>query len=233
MANYSHNDPRSFADPSSASSAGFTLPRVGGRADKREAITGAARTVFGREGYTRTSIDTIATEANVSTRTIYNHFEGKEQLFSAVLHASATQVADGFIADVERRLTGADLKDDLVALGYAAAAVRTDFPEHFAMVGQIGVETLHFPPETINAWRQAGPLRVLHEISRRLRQLADGGLLRIDDPSRAAVHFSALVTAGFTTYYGTPALGDERTSDAVIGGVDAFLNGYAATPRSP
>lgn len=202
--------------------------------DKRRAITGAARTVFGLDGYTRTSIDTIAAEAGVSTRTIYNHFEGKEQLFSAVLHASATQVADGFIADVERRLTGVDLKGDLVALGHAAAAVRTNSPEHFAMVEQIGAEAPHFPPATIDAWRQAGPLRVLHEIAHRLRQLADEGLLRVDDPLQAAVHFSALVTAGLTTYYGTPALDDEHAGvDAVAAGVDAFLNGYAATPRAP
>ena len=229
MAKFSHNDLGGLTDAPGASSSGSTRP--GGRVGKRRAITDAARTVFGRDGYARTSIGTIATEANVSTRTIYNHFEGKEQLFSAVLHASATQVADGFIADVERRLTGADLKEDLVALGRAAAAVRTDFPEHFAMVQQIGAEAPHFPPATIDAWRQAGPLRVQHEISRRLQGLAEGGLLRIDDPSVAAVHFAVLVTAGLTTYYGTPALGDEH--DAVVTGVDAFLNGYAATPRAP
>lgn len=233
MADTPFNDPKSLVDPTDASPQGFAPVRAGGRADKRRAIVGAARTVFGRDGYARTSIGTIATEANVSTRTIYNHFEGKEQLFSAVLHASATQVADGFIADVGCRLTGADLKGDLVALGHAAAAIRTDFPEHFAMVGQIGAEAPHFPPETTEAWRQAGPLRVQHEIARRLRQLADGGLLRIDDASRAAVHFAALVTAGLTTYYGTPALDDEHASDAVVAGVDAFLYGYAQAPRAP
>ena len=232
MANTSHNGPKSPVDTAGNPSAGFAPVRAGGRADKRRAITGAARVVFGRDGYARTSIDTIAAEANVSTRTIYNHFEGKEQLFSAVLHASATQVADGFIEDVERRLTGADLRGDLVALGHAAAAVRTNYPEHCAMVEQIGAEAPHFPQETIEAWRRAGPLRVQHEISRRLQQLADGGLLRVDDPSVAAVHFAALVTAGLTTYYGAPALG-ERAVDAVIAGVDAFLYGYAATPRAP
>ena len=233
MANHPHNDPKSLADAPTASSSGFTPVRAGGRADKHRAITQAARTIFGRDGYTRTSIDTIATEANVSTRTVYNHFEGKEQLFSAVLYASATQVADGFVADVERRLTGADLKGDLVALGHALAAVRTDFPEHFAMVGQIEAEASHFPLETIEAWRQAGPLRVLNEVARRLEELADRGLLRVDDPFVAAVHFAALATAGLTTYYESPALGDEHTNTSVVTGVDAFLNSYAAPARAP
>jgi len=207
--------------------------RAGGRADKRRAITNAARAVFSREGYARASIDAIATEANVSTRTVYNHFEGKERLFSTVLHASATEVADGFVADVERRMTGAGQKADLVALGRALAAVRTDFPEHFAMVGRIEVESPHFPPATIEAWQRAGPLRVLGEIARRLRQLADGGLLLIDDPSRAAVHFAALTTAGLATYYGTQAPSDEGAGEAVEAGVEAFLHGYATPARAP
>lgn len=232
MANIQDNNPDFLADPPGVSSARFAPPRAGGRADKRQAITRAARTVFARDGYIRTSIDTIASEAGVSTRTVYNHFEGKEQLFSVVLHASATHVGDGFIADVERRLTGADPKGDLVALGHACAAMRTHFPEHFAMVRQIEVEAPHFPRATIDAWQRAGPLRVLHEIARRLGQLADRGLLSLDDPSRAAVHFSALATAGLTTYYGTPPPGDEDASHAVIAGVDAFLNGYAATLRT-
>ena len=211
--------------------------RAGARADKGRAITAAARAVFGRDGYARTSIDAIAAEAGVSTRTIYNHFEGKQQLFSAVLLASATRVAEGFIADVERRLTaanpGGDRRGDLLALGRSLAALRGDFPEHFGMVRQIEAEAPHFPPETIAAWQQAGPLRVLREIARRLEQLADGGLLRVGDPSVAAVHFAALVTADLTTYYGAPAPDDLGGVDAVAAGVEAFLHGYATPPRAP
>lgn len=233
MAIFSNNDPGSGADASVASSRGFAPVWAGGRADKSRAITGAARAVFGRDGYTRTSIDAIAAEAGVSTRTIYNHFEGKQQLFSAVLLASATRVAEGFIADVERRLTGADPGRDILALGHALATLRGDFPEHFGMVRQIEAEAPHFPPETIAAWQQAGPLRVLREIARRLEQLADGGLLRVGDPSVAAVHFAVLVTADLTTYYGAPAPGDLGSVDAVAAGVEAFLHGYATPPRAP
>jgi len=209
-------------------------PPTRGRADKRLAITTAARTVFGRDGYARTSIDAIAAEAGVSTRTIYNHFEGKQQLFSAILHASATQVADGFIDSVERHLTGADLKGDLLALGHSFAAQGIDFPEHFAMVGQIKAEAPHFPAEIIDAWQQAGPMRVQREVAHRLLQLADRGLLRVGDPARAAIHFSALVTAGIPKrpYAGLPPLSEEQASDAVSAGVEAFLNGYGADPRA-
>jgi AcrR family transcriptional regulator len=188
----------------------------------------AARVVFGRDGYSRTSIDAIATEAAVSSRTIYNHFDGKEQLFSAVLYASATQVAAGFAAKV----AGADLSwtdpaGDLFAVGYAFAALRIDFPEHFAMVEQIIAEAQHFPPTMIDAWEDAGPHRVEREVAGGLERLAGNGLLRVSDSSRAALHFLALVTAGLTTgRYGAVPLSPERIAETVRSGVDAFLNGY-------
>lgn len=203
-------------------------PRAGLRRDKHQAITQAARIVFGRNGYTRTSMDMIAAEADVSTRTLYKHFPSKEHLFTAVLLASATHVAEGFSADVERQLSGVDPLADLVALGYACASLRTAFADHFAMVRWIEAEAPHFPPATIAAWQQAGPLRVQHELARRLHELGAQGLLRITDPSQAALHFSALVTIGLTAYYGAASLSEEQVNGAVIAGVNAFLNGYAA-----
>jgi AcrR family transcriptional regulator len=232
MAKLADDNPPAREERPGISTASSASRRTGGRPDKHRAITDAARTVFGRDGYVRTSIDAIAAEAGVSTRTIYNHFAGKEQLFSAVLHASAAQVADGFLDTVERELTGADLERDLIALGHAFAAQSTAFPEHFAMVRQIRAEAPHFPRAIIDAWQQAGPLRVQGEVARRLRQLAADGLLRICDPSRAAIHFSALVTAGIPIRpYDSSALSERQTRDIVTAGVDAFLNGYGAEPR--
>lgn len=208
-----------------------TRPRPGARAHKRDAITRAARVVFGRDGYSRAGIDAIAAEAGVSTRTIYNHFEGKEQLFHSVLEESAAQVADAFVADVARRLDGpSELERDLIELGHALAEQSSGFPEHFAMVRQINAEESHFPEATIRAWLQAGPDRVQHEVERRLERLAEQGLLRVADPSRAAAHFVVLATAEITPrpYAARAPLSDERRTEAIRAGVRAFLHGYAA-----
>ena len=56
--------------------------------DKRRAILAGALTVFARDGYTRASIDAIAAQAIVSTRTIYNHFQCKAHLFQTVIQES-------------------------------------------------------------------------------------------------------------------------------------------------
>ena len=206
-------------------------PKKGGRATKRRAIIDAARSVFARDGYARASIDAIAAEAAVSTRTIYNHFEGKEDLFSAVLQTSAAEVADGFAERVERELTGSDPVADLVALGRAFAAQGVDFPQHFALVGQIKAEAAHFPPATIAAWQDAGPLRVQHEVARRLQDLADRGLLRHAPEALRTLHFIALVTAGTAVRpVGSPPPTPKETDEAVAAGVAAFLNGYGTRP---
>ncbi|MDQ3770433.1 MAG: TetR/AcrR family transcriptional regulator [Actinomycetota bacterium] len=202
-----------------------------GRPAKRSAITRAARTVFGREGYVASSIDAIAAEANVSKRTIYNHFDGKEQLFCELMVESATQVADRFVADVERAFTGDDAERDLTALGRAFAAQRTAFPEHFAMVVQVRAQERHFPPAVLEAWQQAGPLRVRAEVARRLDQLAERDLLHLDDPVRAALHFGLLVTADLTRPDRFRPPTANEISQTVATGVDAFLNGYRSPAR--
>lgn len=203
--------------------------RPGGRAAKRRAITQGARTVFGREGYSRTSIEAIAAEAGVSTRTIYNHFSGKDQLFSHVVHDSASQVADAFIATVDKQVPGTDPQADLLALGRAFAGQRTQFPEHFAMIQQIMAEVQHFPAAVIDTWQQAGPLRVQHEVARQLEQLTEAGLLRMDDSALGTVHFIALVTSEITIRpHGSPALSPAQTRDCVTRAVDTFLHGYGA-----
>ena len=213
---------------------GSSGARPGGRAAKRLAIVEGARTVFGREGYDRTSIEAIAAEASVSTRTIYNHFAGKEQLFSDVVQASAGQVADAFAVTVEQQLTGTDPEADLVALGLALVGQRTLFPRHFAMIRQIRTEASHFPPAVIDTWQQAGPLRVRHELTRRLERLAEAGLLRLDDPARATVHFVALVSSEITLRApGSPPLTPTETADSVAHGVAAFLHGYGAERPGP
>jgi AcrR family transcriptional regulator len=211
-----------------------TRPRRG-RAPKRAAIMTAARVVFGREGYMRTSIDAIAGEASVSTRTIYNHFASKEQLFGVVLETSATQVAETFLETVRRDLppgppTPGRLEADLEVIGRALVHQSRDHPEHFAMIRQISAEAAHFPPAMLLAWREAGPLRVRREVADRLRSYADHGLLAVADPFRAAAHLVALTSAELTLQYtpwGDPA--DEPSLDeSIAAAVRAFLNGYAA-----
>lgn len=58
---------------------------------KREIILRHARRAFTAEGYTGARIEPIARDAGVSTATIYALFDGKEELFAAVIEDSAVE----------------------------------------------------------------------------------------------------------------------------------------------
>lgn len=197
--------------------------------DKHQAITRASRTVFGRDGYTRASIEAIAVEAGVSTRTIYNHFDDKEHLFLTVIEESATQVADAQIALIHRYLDKVtDLEADLIVFGRVWATSNADFAEHFALVRQINAEVGHIPHATLDRWQETGPRRVHRELARRLEHLADKGLLHIDDADRAASHFVLLAATEIAnrSYYGAIPLDDSEVTRIATAGVRAFLHGY-------
>ena len=202
-----------------------------GRPAKRDAIVHAARAVFGRDGYARTTTDAIAREAGVSTRTLYKHFPSKEELFSTVLALSAVRVADAFMSYVEDGLRGVtDPQEQLLAIGHALVAHGLNFPDHFALVQQINAERRHFPPAMLDAWRQAGPLRVRAEVIRRLSALVERGALRSGDPERMALQFISLTTFESTTAIreGRTPTSDEITT-MVAEGVRTFLYGYHAS----
>jgi AcrR family transcriptional regulator len=201
--------------------------------DKRAAISRGARMVFARDGYTRASIDAIAVEAGVSTRTIYNHFGDKEQLFTAVILDSSAQVRDALIAETRRHLdTVTDLEADLIALAHAWVATMERFAEHFALARQITTEAGHLPQDLRQAWQNTGPRAAHAELARHLGLLAQRGLLSSADPDRAATHFHLLTFAEITerSHQGTEPLEETETNEIIRAGVRAFLHGYLPSP---
>lgn len=84
---------------------------------KRAAILEAALDNFLRNGFSRAGMADIAREADVSTATLYKHFDSKEALFAAVIKQAAQGVGDysGLVApgdsarDILRKLCKAYL----------------------------------------------------------------------------------------------------------------------------
>jgi AcrR family transcriptional regulator len=188
--------------------------------DKRQAVLTGGLTVFARDGYVRASIDVIAAEAKVSSRTIYNHFQDKAGLFRAVIQDSAQRVAAARLEIVDRYLrTITDLEADLIEFGVAWRTPIPDYADHAALVRQIDAEAGHLPDETIDAWQQT--LTVHRALADRFNTLADDGLLDFEDPLQAALHFCLLVS---------PSPGEIR--ETVSSGVHTFLHGCGARPAT-
>ncbi|TGD85489.1 TetR/AcrR family transcriptional regulator [Mycolicibacterium sp. CH28] len=75
-------------------------PKAALMARKRAAIVDAALHAFLSAGYAEASVNAIAASAGVSIKTLYRHFESKDELFAAVMQAAcAASGGDGSTDD--------------------------------------------------------------------------------------------------------------------------------------
>jgi AcrR family transcriptional regulator len=207
-------------------SAGVSEQRDGRRPDKRQAILDGALRRFASDGYTRASIDAIAAEAGVSTRTIYNHFGDKARLFEEVIRTSAEQAAARQIAIIDRHLVKiVDLERDLIDFGREWAwNNRHDTAPHWALIRQVNAEREHIPPAALDAWREAGPRRVEATMTKRLDAIAERGAAAFPDVRRAAIHLLLLLSPD--NLRGDAEDADLEVDAMVRSGVGVFLHGY-------
>lgn len=206
-----------------------TTPASRRAPDKRRSILTGALALFARDGYTRASVDAIAAEAGVSTRTLYNHFGDKAGLFQEVITASSAEVAERHLAIIDRHLSKiVDLEGDLVEFGVDwATKVSADLALHWALVRQINAEVEHIPEPALEAWKEAGPRRVRRELADRLSALGERLPVAFPDAELAARHLMLLVSPDNLP----DPLPEGEDADAVLertvrAGVRVFLNGY-------
>lgn len=81
------------------------LSRDERKAETRAALLDAAGRVFARRGFHAAAVDEVAAEAGYSTGALYSNFEGKEDLFLALLQREIERQADGVARAVAERRT--------------------------------------------------------------------------------------------------------------------------------
>ncbi len=69
---------------------------------KREQIVDVALKLFYKDGFNATGVEKIRETANVSKKTLYNHFKSKDELILAVLRRRDEQFRNNFMRTVER-----------------------------------------------------------------------------------------------------------------------------------
>ncbi len=88
------------------------MTREQSKAHTRERLLDAARSVFARGGFHGASVEEIASEAGFSTGALYSNFDGKEDLFLALMereiaaHAREIAEAVGARSSVDERAKG-------------------------------------------------------------------------------------------------------------------------------
>lgn len=206
------------------------------RTNKAASISHAACEVFGRDGYSRASIDTIAAEAGCLHPHSVQPLPGREG--GALPYGGAVELGTG-----AGRSTGpaetvsghgpaaapADLERDLLALARAWVGLMAEFRNHFSLVRHIYAEAGHVPAEVLDAWQEAGPRAVGRQFAVAMAALDAAELVDVrGDPAQAAAHFMTLTSTDVVhrSYWGVSPLPPEETDRITAVGVQVFLRAY-------
>jgi TetR/AcrR family transcriptional repressor of mexJK operon len=193
---------------------------------KQHAILDAATTVFLREGYERASVDTIAAEAGVSKRTIYNHFRDKKELFVTIVERARALANEIRPSDPNILTEPSRLDTDLVIAGERLLDVLLD--SNSAALRRVIVSEVDHHPELGPACMEGTPMRIKRELAERLEHLSALGALDIDDPALAGHQFIALIMfeGEKQSAYGTKPLDEQSRYTISANAARFFLRAY-------
>jgi TetR/AcrR family transcriptional repressor of mexJK operon len=166
-------------------------PRRGTESARIEVLIGAATQVFLREGYGLASIDKVASEAGVSTRTIYERFKNKADLLASVI----TRLVDRDMATVFAT-PDLDLLAPKEALTVIAQTItgRARDPDSVALFRIVATEAQRFP-DLAEKMRDGTKRRMESAIASYFRGQVRRGTLALVEPDRAAALFLQMICA--------------------------------------
>ena len=194
---------------------------------KRQAILRYARKAFVSDGYAATKIEPIAREAGVSTATLYALFDGKAQLFSAVIDDAAE--------DFARQMAGVgaiegDARQQLVSFAEAYADFMSD-PFVRAVFRLVMAERPRFQAVARRFFEQGRAAFGATLIGIVIAQSKAGALRPIDRPSWAAGHLMGMIEhpVFFVPLVTVDEIKVRRTNAEIVeDAVDTFLARYGA-----
>ena len=197
---------------------------------KREAIVLAAIAEFRDHGFEVTSMDRIAARAEVSKRTVYNHFPSKEELFAEILQRLWGQIAE--VPDSIYR-PGVTLRGQL--RGMLQAKMQTLSNTNCLDLARVALGATIHSPERAQVW-----LARLDEKEETfavwIRAAQADGRLKPADPTFAATQIHGLLK-GFAFWpqvtFNKPILSPEKQAEVIESVLDLFLGWYEIPASGP
>lgn len=174
----------------------------------RARLLGAARSVFERRGYARTTVAGITAAAEVSRATFYVYFASKEDVFAVL----AAEVRDGFLDAQE--LTGLDADDPHAVARATISAYLDAYVEHLAFITVLEHQAIT-DPAMYTLWEaiHSHPRR---RSARYIEQATAAGLAApVAPPEVVATAAGGMVAAFAPAVANAPANRDEVVSDLV------------------
>ncbi|AIV08179.1 TetR family transcriptional regulator [Vibrio harveyi] len=190
---------------------------------KREAILCAAKQAFQEFGVQNTSMDKLSSIAQVSKRTVYNHFPSKEAIVTELL----TELWRSSMMDSDiERLPTLPLKQQLIELLYSEIVVVTE--PNYIELAKVAFGHFLFKPEDLKeqAERMSKQETALH---RWLTEHAQNGALKIEDVDVASIQLHNLLkgSAFWPQLMGMCAsLTEEESRALAVQTAELFLSHY-------
>lgn len=192
---------------------------------KREAILLAAKQAFQEFGVQNTSMDKLSAMAEVSKRTVYNHFESKEAIVMELLSELwRTAMAEHKVAGLSQ-LT---LDEQLIALLESEINVVTD--PHYVELAKVALGYFFYKPEELKE-QEAKMTKQETVLFRWLNQQIEDQTLIIDDVMLASSQLHSLVkgSAFWPQVLGIkPSLTQDEARELAQHTTKLFLSQYRA-----
>ena len=150
---------------------------------KRKQILEAATMLFTEQGYSSTSMDLIAKNANVSKQTVYSHFGNKDELFAA----SIKQKCDSYQMTEFSVSNTSEPAEILLILAQRFLAMLTS-KEALAIHKICAYESRSYP-QLSELFYKEGPERLTDEVAKLMAEFNHKQQLKIPDPKFAALQF--------------------------------------------
>ena len=190
---------------------------------KRDAIDQAAIVEFRANGFEATSVDKVAARAEVSKRTLYNHFPSKDELFAAILHILWETSA----SELQRAYEPArPVRDQLLELLQSKLAMLAD--DNFLALARVAIAAgLHSPERAQEMVARIGEKD--GGMLDWMRAAQKHGALKAGDAAQAVKQLESLVKG--VAFWPQVAMGQPRLTPAAqkklaAATVDLFLSHY-------
>lgn len=193
---------------------------------KQDAILKSARAEFFEYGFEAASIERIAAAANVSKVTIYNHFQNKENLFSAMV-GSECRIMRGNLPEIsDDKIT---LRSELMNFAQSMMEFLSS-PDIIRFDRRMAAEVERHP-EMGELFLNAGPRLMQEMLTEMIAAEMDRGRLDKADPGQAAAHLYGIVK-GFADvewrFSDPETAANSVTKESLENAVDRFLLAYRA-----
>ena len=175
---------------------------------KRQDIIDAALEEFREMGFSGAKTTRIAKKANVSSRTLYNHFESKEVLFQAVLEIIIVGKQKWESVDYDSSI---DLKEQFTNIMQSYITVVTE-PEALSVARMVNSEVLR----DLDKAQSFFPKLEVHDypLVKLISQAMDAGVLRKANPEYAASQLFALIRGKF--FWPEMLLGEKQETKGTL-----------------